>query len=115
MKNTRIIKNTSFSYSTRSNKIRIIRTPGNNLRSLKITKKRSQRICPIKKCKIKGLNIPGSRRFSASSQKKRTISRAYGGCLSIHALRKNITKAFLLEEKRLAKKVLNLNNKKITK
>jgi large subunit ribosomal protein L34e len=109
MKINRIVRRTNSSYSTKSNKIRIIRTPGNKLNSLKITKKKSFRFCPINKCKIKGLTIPGSRRFSQSSRKKKSISRIYGGCLSIHAIKKNITKAFLLEEKRLAKKVLTLN------
>lgn len=111
MKNNRIIRRTGSSYSTKSNKIKIVRTPGNKLNSLSITKKKSQRFCPITKCKIKGLSIPGSRRFSQSSKKKKGISRIYGGCLSIQAIKKNITKAFLLEEKRLAKKVLNLNKK----
>jgi len=48
------------------------------------------------------------------SKRKKTISRAYGGCLSIQALKKNITKAFLIEEKKLAKKVLKLSKKNTT-
>ena len=71
MKINRIVRRTNSSYSTKSNKIRIIRTPGNKLNSLKITKKKSFRFCPINKCKIKGLTIPGSRRFSQSSRKKK--------------------------------------------
>merc|ERR1712166_441996 len=109
MKNNRFNKRRSFSYSTKSNKTRVIRTPGNRLNTLCLIKKKSQRTCPIEKKKIKGLSIPGSRRYSNLSKRKKNISRAYGGCLSIQALKKNITKAFLIEEKKLAKKVLKLS------
>ena len=112
MKNNRVSKRGSFSYSTKGNRTRIIRTPGNTLNVLKLNKKKSGRICPIQKNKIKGLAIPGSRRYTISSKRNNSISRAYGGCLSIQALRKNITKAFLIEEKKLAKKVLMLSKKK---
>lgn len=112
MKNNRVIKRSSFSYSTKSNKTRVIRTPGNKLKTLKLSKKKSPRFCPIQSNKIKGVNIPGSRRFENSLKKCKQVSRVYGGCLSIQALKQNITKAFLLEEKRLAKKVLNLSKKK---
>lgn len=111
MKNNRVVKRGSFSYSTKSNRTRIIRTPGNTLNVLKLNKKKSRRICPIQKNKIEGLAVPGSRRFTNSSRKSNSVSRAYGGCLSIQALRKNITKAFLIEEKKLAKKVLTLSKK----
>jgi|Transcript_21579 large subunit ribosomal protein L34e len=114
MKNNRFVKRSSFSYSTKSNKIRVIRTPGNRLNTLNMIKKKSSRTCPIEKTKINGLTIPGSRRYSNLSKKNKTISRPYGGCLSIHALKKNIIKAFLIEEKKLAKKVLRLNKKKNT-
>ena len=112
MKTNRVAKRTSFSYSTNSNKIRVIRTPGNNLNSLKLKKKKSSRFCPIFTQKIKGVSCPGSRRYNSSSKKSKTVSRAYGGCLSLQAIRQNITKSFLIEEKKLAKKVLALNNSK---
>jgi len=114
MKTNRIVKRSSFTYSTKSNKTRVIKTPGNNLNSLKLKKKKSHRLCPIFTQKIKGVNCPGSRRYNSSSKKSKTVSRAYGGCLSLQAIRQNITKSFLIEEKKLAKKVLALNNGKFS-
>ena len=111
MKSNRVSKRGRFSYSTKSNKTKSVRTPGNNLNVLKLNKKKTQRICPIQKNKIKGVKIPGSRRYTDSSNKSKKISRVYGGCLSIQALKKNIKKSFLTEEKRLAKKI-HIHSKK---
>ena len=111
MKNNRVEKRSRNSYSTKSNKIKVFKTPGNQLNTIKIKKKKKERTCPIEREKIKGLNTPGSRRYRRSSKIGRKVSRTYGGCLSFHAVRKNITKAFLIEEKKLAKKVLLLKKK----
>ena len=112
MKNNRIVKRTRFTYSTRSNKLRIIKTPGNKLNALKLKKKKSNKICPIFTQKIKGVNCPGSRRFKSFSKKSKTVSRPYGGYLSLQAIKRNIIKSFLIEEKKLAKKVSALNKEK---
>ena len=112
MKNNRIVKRTRFTYSTRSNKLRVTKTPGNKLNALKRKKRKTNRMCPIFTQKIKGVNVPGSRRFKIFSKKSKTVSRAYGGCLSLQAIKKNVIKSFLIEEKKLAKKVLALNREK---
>ena len=111
MKANRTHNRSSSSYSTKSNKNRIIKTPGNRLTVIKVRKKKSQRICPITKHKINGITLQGSRRDYNLSKKNKTVSRAYGGHLSAQALKKNISKAFLLEEKKLAQKVFILKKK----
>ena len=37
---------------------------------------------------------------------KRTVSRAYGGCLSAGAVRERIVRAFIIEEQKIVKRVL---------
>ena len=111
MKANRTHNRSSSSYSTKSNKNRIIKTPGNRLTVIKVRKKKSKRICPITKHKINGITLQGSRRDYNLSKKNKTVSRAYGGHLSAQALKKNISKAFLSEEKKLAQKVFILKKK----
>ena len=37
---------------------------------------------------------------------KRTVSRAYGGCLSATAVRERIVRAFIVEEQKIVKRLL---------
>jgi len=49
MKNNRVEKRSRNSYSTKSNKIKVFKTPGNQLNTIKIKKKKKERTCPIER------------------------------------------------------------------
>ena len=71
MKANRTHNKSRSSYSTKSNKNRIIKTPGNRLTVIKVRKKKSKRICPITKHKINGITLQGSRRDYNLSKKNK--------------------------------------------
>jgi len=93
-------------WNTKSNKTRIVKTPGGKLVYLHI-KKTSKRI----KCGDTGKFINGVKRrrpieMKRLKQRERTVSRAYGGCLTVKAVRQRIVRAFLIEEQKCVKQVL---------
>jgi large subunit ribosomal protein L34e len=55
------------------------------------------------------LQIPRLRPYAYKGLKKnqRTVSRAYGGCISASSLRDRIMRAFIVEEQKIVKKVLS--------
>ena len=65
---------------------------------------------------LKRLQVPRLRPAQASSKRmshnKKTVNRAYGGVLSGGAVRDRIVRAFLVEEQKIVKKVLKLQQAK---
>jgi len=60
-------------------------------------------------CALPGLlQIPRLRptEYARIPKHDRTVTRAYGGCLSAKAVRERILRAFIIEEQRIVKKVL---------
>uniref|UniRef100_A0A6G1SGX0 Large ribosomal subunit protein eL34 n=1 Tax=Aceria tosichella TaxID=561515 RepID=A0A6G1SGX0_9ACAR len=95
-----------LSYNTKSNRTKIVKTPGGRL-VLQYIKKRGS----IPKCKDTGVKLHGitparPRELSRLSKNQRTVSRAYGGCLSANAVKERITRAFLIEEQKIVTKVM---------
>ncbi|CAL6004637.1 Ribosomal_protein L34 [Hexamita inflata] len=87
-------------FHTRSNIWRKVRTPGNRLSTLKVVRK------PLAtKCAHSGVRLNGIKRAEGRtmSRNERTISRAYGGALSMQTVRDKILRAFLCEESKAAK------------
>lgn len=82
-------------YRTTRNKWRKVRTPGGNLTTLRI-KRRPQ----VPKCQITGVKLNGIKRELAHKlhHHERTVNRAYGGTMSMKAVRDRIIRAFLTEE-----------------
>ena len=94
----RITVNRKYTYRTKSNKVRRFRTPGGKLRFKKEAKIRN----PVK-CGDTGVVLNGLQRLSKcewknSPKRCRTVSRAYGGCLSAEAVKHRIMRAFFNEE-----------------
>lgn len=94
------------SWNTRSNKNRVVKTPGGRLTYLVAKKKVNGPICGDTKKKLQGM--PKARPYAMRALKKRQrkVSRAYGGSLSAKAVRTRIIRAFLIEEQRCVKAVL---------
>ena len=100
-------------YATRSNGVKLVRTPGNRLVAQKRTKT------------AKGPHTPwvlGHKRLAGTkalrhidsrnaSRYRKTVSRPYGGVLSADQVRDRVVRAFLIEEQRIVKKVLHAEAK----
>lgn len=93
-------------YNTKSNKLKIIKTPGGTL-----TAHYHKKAGTIAKCgdcgdKLRGISAsrPGALRTLKKS--KRTVSRPYGGSRCATCVRQRILRAFLVEEQRIVKNVL---------
>ncbi|GHP03976.1 60S ribosomal protein L34 [Pycnococcus provasolii] len=98
------------SYATRSNKTRVLRTPGGQLQ-IQYTKKRVSG----PKCAKSGQVIHGVKHVrpwemskNRMNKKEKTVHRAYGGCLSHGVVRDRVVRAFLTEEAKIVKKVQKL-------
>merc|ERR1712039_438464 len=73
-------------YNTVSNKVRTIRTPGGEHRLLNTKKK--------------------------GTNPKKTVSRSYGGSRCANCVKDRVTRAFLIEEQKIVKKVMREAEKK---
>ena len=100
-------------YHTRTNIWRKVRTPGNRLSTLKVARR------PLAtKCAFNGQRLHGLQRVNPTTVSRcaRTVSRPYGGVLSMQAVRDRILRAFLVEESkaaaRAAKEKANKHNAK---
>ncbi|KAE8683000.1 60S ribosomal protein L34 [Hibiscus syriacus] len=79
------------------------------------TKKRaSGPKCPVTGKRIQGIPHlrPAEYKRSRLPRNRRTVNRAYGGVLSGSAVRERIIRAFLVEEQKIVKKVLNIQKAK---
>lgn len=119
-----------LSYNTKSNKTRTIKTPGGALRLLHISKKAT-----APKCGDCGIALPGvpalrPTGYMRLSSRQKSVNRAYGGSrcalcvrsrcgLVCHALPRilntlwpnRVLRAFLIEEQKIVKRVLKLQEK----
>eukprot|EP00744_Colponema_vietnamica_P000147 GILI01000275.1.p1 GENE.GILI01000275.1~~GILI01000275.1.p1 ORF type:complete len:174 (+),score=65.77 GILI01000275.1:1-522(+) len=100
-------------YATRSNRIRMVRTPGNKL-TVQRNRKRSQGIHTpwvLGHKRIGGTKALNHTDSRTSNSNGKTVSRAYGGVLSHEQVKDRILRAFLVEEQRLVKRVATAERK----
>merc|ERR1711981_81016 len=97
-----------LAWNTTSNKRRISKTPGGKLVFL-YTGKRGT----VTKCGDTGLPLQGVKAARPAqlqpgqvTRRSKTVSRAYGGCIGAAALKRRITRAFLIEEQKIVVKVM---------
>ncbi|RPA87184.1 60S ribosomal protein L34 [Ascobolus immersus RN42] len=93
-------------YNTRSNKVRVIKTPGGKLRYLHIKKKGTSPKCGDCGTALPGIPALRPREYAQISKPKKTVSRAYGGSRCANCVKERIVRAFLIEEQKIVKKVL---------
>ena len=105
MPDNRFTFRTHHSFATRSNKNRLVRTPGGRLSVQHVQKKTGHHTCGDTGAKLNGIPALSSNKFKALSKNKKTVARAYGGVLSGGAVRCRIIRAFLVEERKVVKKV----------
>eukprot|EP00216_Chloropicon_sp_CCMP2111_P006444 CAMPEP_0198239270 /NCGR_PEP_ID=MMETSP1446-20131203/4719_1 /TAXON_ID=1461542 ORGANISM="Unidentified sp, Strain CCMP2111" /NCGR_SAMPLE_ID=MMETSP1446 /ASSEMBLY_ACC=CAM_ASM_001112 /LENGTH=117 /DNA_ID=CAMNT_0043921825 /DNA_START=8 /DNA_END=361 /DNA_ORIENTATION=- len=102
------------SYATRSNLTRKVKTPGGKLVYHYVQKKGSAATDPTTKQVLNGVPVlrPSQLSRSQTNKKDRTVHRPYGGVLSGANVRNRIIRAFLIEEQKIVKKVLKMQQKK---
>eukprot|EP01135_Chromosphaera_perkinsii_P012134 Nk52_evm1s2593 gene=Nk52_evmTU1s2593 len=93
-------------YKTKSNINRIVKTPGGKL-VFQLVKK-SGTIPKCGDCGVELRGIPGLRphEYANTSRPKKTVSRAYGGSRCAGCVRDRIVRAFLIEEQKLVKRIM---------
>ncbi|CZR57287.1 probable 60S ribosomal protein L34 [Phialocephala subalpina] len=99
-------------YNTRSNKVRVVKTPGGELRYLHIKKAGTAPKCGDCGIKLPGIPALRPREYSQISRPKKTVQRAYGGSRCANCVRDRIVRAFLIEEQKIVKKVLKESQQK---
>ena len=100
-------------YATRSNGIKLVRTPGNRLVGQKRTKRSKGPHTPWVLGHKRLAGTQALRHIDArnASRYRKTVSRPYGGVLSAEQVRDRVVRAFLIEEQRIVKKVLQAEAK----
>merc|ERR1712217_383652 len=90
-------------YNTKSNKTKIIKTPGG-----KLTVQYRTKAAKGPSCGDCGISLPGiahlrPKQYQRIPKNQKTVSRAYGGSRCGGCVRQRILRAFLVEEQREAK------------
>merc|ERR1711890_218657 len=102
----RITYRRRLSYNTKSNKRKVVGTPGGKL-VFQYLKKRPT----VPKCPMTGVKPATNQEKARMSRRNKTVFRAYGGVLSHKAVREKIVRAFLIEEQKIVMKVLKAQGK----
>eukprot|EP00879_Flechtneria_rotunda_P000160 GHRR01000229.1.p1 GENE.GHRR01000229.1~~GHRR01000229.1.p1 ORF type:complete len:118 (+),score=31.03 GHRR01000229.1:135-488(+) len=101
-------------YATKSNRTRVVKTPGGRLVVQYQKKPTKHPRCGATGVVLHGLPARRPSEISAKRLAKRhkTVNRIYGGHLSHAVVRERIIRAFLIEEQKIVKKVLKLQKAK---
>ncbi|KNC99237.1 uncharacterized protein SPPG_05493 [Spizellomyces punctatus DAOM BR117] len=95
-----------LSYNTKSNKTRVIKTPGGKLAVLHIVKKASAPKCGDCGSVLSGIPALRPTQYSRLSRRQKSVTRPYGGSRCGICVRSRIVRAFLIEEQKIVKRVL---------
>lgn len=112
MKDVRVTFTRRHAYATKSNVLKVVKTPGGRLVGAYRKKKRQG-----PKCGDCGTSLPGIKHLSSFSYKnthkrERTVSRAYGGSRCGNCVRQRVVRAFLIEEQKIVKQMMIEKQKK---
>ena len=100
-------------YATRSNRFKMIRTPGNRLVAQKREKQHRGPCTPwsLGHKRLAGTKALGHFDRRTASRYAKTVSRPYGGVLNGEQVKDRVLRAFLIEEQRIVRKVLLAESK----
>ncbi|KAH8925776.1 60s ribosomal protein l34-b [Atractiella rhizophila] len=101
----RVALRTRKSYNTKSNRRRIIKTPGGKLRFLRLKKPASKPKCGDCHVALPGIPALRPRQYATISKRQKTVNRAYGGSRCAKCVKERIVRAFLVEEAKIVKKL----------
>ena len=92
--------------NTRSNKIKVVKTPGGILRAQHVKKLATRPKCGDCGSARQGISTLRPRQYATVSKTHKTVSRAYGGSRCANCVKERIVRAFLIEEQKIVKKVV---------
>ncbi|KAJ3329194.1 60S ribosomal protein L34 [Blyttiomyces sp. JEL0837] len=95
-----------LSYNTKSNKHRVVKTPGGRLVYQRVRKNTTAPKCGDCGSKLAGIPNLRPADYARISRRQKSVSRAYGGSRCAGCVRNRIVRAFLIEEQKIVKKVL---------
>ncbi|QLL32318.1 hypothetical protein HG536_0C04870 [Torulaspora globosa] len=93
-------------YNTRSNKIKVVKTPGGVLRAQHVKKLASRPKCGDCGAPLQGVATVRPRKYATLSKTQKTVSRVYGGSRCANCVKERIIRAFLIEEQKIVKRVV---------
>ncbi|PWN24560.1 60s ribosomal protein l34-b, partial [Jaminaea rosea] len=93
-------------YNTKSNRRRVVKTPGGKLRYLHIKKLPTAPKCGDCHIALPGVKALRPREYATVSKREKSVQRAYGGSRCGQCLRTRIIRAFLVEEAKIVKQVM---------
>ncbi|KAK9298869.1 hypothetical protein QLX08_007915 [Tetragonisca angustula] len=95
-----------LSYNTKSNRRRVVRTPGGKLVYQYLKKPKKIPRCGQCKDKLRGIQPARPMERSRMCRRKKTVKRVYGGVLCHKCVKERIVRAFLIEEQKIVIKVM---------
>ncbi|CAD5211348.1 unnamed protein product [Bursaphelenchus okinawaensis] len=99
-------------YNTKSNKTKVVKTPGGRNVFQYRKKQGSTPVCGDTKVKLHGIKAVRPRKLTNLTRRQKTVSRPYGGVLSAGAVRQRIIRSFLSAEQKIASKILKATESK---
>ncbi|RLV84639.1 60S ribosomal protein L34-B [Meyerozyma sp. JA9] len=93
-------------YNTRSNKIKVVKTPGGKLVAQHVKKQASRPKCGDCGDALQGISTLRPRQYAQVSKTHKTVQRAYGGSRCANCVKERVVRAFLIEEQKIVKRVL---------
>ena len=110
--NNRVTLRRRKSYNTKSNRIKVVKTPGGKL-VVQYRRKPAGGVrsnCPLG-TRLTGLRSLRNAQYKNLSKTQRRICRPYGGVLTPGQTKENIMRAFLLEEVKIVKGMVTREQK----
>jgi len=95
-----------LSYNTKSNRVKIVKTPGGKLTYQYVKKRGTVPKCGDSKVELPGIKASRPKQRMSMTKRLKTVSRAYGGSLCAKSVRLRIIRAFLIEEQRIVAMVM---------
>jgi large subunit ribosomal protein L34e len=102
----RVVYRRQNNFNTKSNKTKVVKTPGGRL-TVHVVKKASKGP-RCGDCKGKIIGVPALRPFEYKglAKSQRTVARAYGGSRCMACTRDRVKRAFFLEEQKAVKAII---------
>merc|ERR1712144_29776 len=99
-------------YNTRSNKTKVVKTPGGKLVAQHLKKLTARPKCGDCGNALNGISNLRSREYAQVSRTHKTVQRAYGGSRCANCTKERVVRAFLIEEQKIVKRVLKEQQEK---
>ncbi|EGV64016.1 60S ribosomal protein L34B [Yamadazyma tenuis] len=99
-------------YNTKSNKIKVVKTPGGKLVAHHLKKLTARPKCGDCGSALAGVSTLRPREYAQVSKTHKTVQRAYGGSRCANCTKERVVRAFLIEEQKIVKRVLKEKEEK---